>query len=163
MKQVIKEIKNLSLTWKIVSGIALLIIISVIITASSLITDSWRSKRFNNERLDQMTKVWATEQKAKEFENLANKYKAQNDLLKTQNEAQAEILKANDQRLNADAQNLTKILEQRKIENEKISNSADDINYQRCELCRECESSGYKLSDAFCGRCEATSQNSRGK
>jgi hypothetical protein len=163
MREIFWAIQYLSPRWKVFGGLALLIVLSGIITASSLIIDSWQSRKFEKKRSENEIKVWATEQKAKEFENLANKYKAQNDLLKTQNEAQAEILKANDQRLNADAQNLTKILEQRKTTNEKISNSADDYDYQRCELCRECERSGYKLSANYCRGCENTPQNSSGK
>lgn len=147
-------ISDLSPVRKILGVLILLIILFFIISASSFLTDRRQSQKFEKERTERLAEIWAAEQRAEDFEKLAGKYKAQNELLKVQNEAQAEILKANDSKLNGDAKKLDQILEQRKKQDEEISNSANDIDFQRCQLCQDCKRSGFQLSESFCGRCQ---------
>lgn len=146
MKQVIWAIKELSPRWKVFGGIGIAFILFAIITASSLATDHWTSRKFDNERTARNVQIWTAEEKAKEFGIAAEKFKAQNLLLKIQNEAQSEILKANDKQLEGDANKLTAILAQRKKQNEEISNSSDDADYQLRQLCGDIKSTGFKLN-----------------
>lgn len=81
----------------------------------------------------------------------ANKLLAQNEILKAQNEAQAEILTANGKRIDSvKVENLNKLSEKLNEKYDQISSSVDDVNVQRHHLCAEAASAGYKLSDEFC-------------
>lgn len=153
-QDILINLKRLSPLRKIIGGVSVIFIIFAIITASSIISVNWQSSTHKKERTALELKVWTAEQKAQDFENLALRFKGQNDVLKLQNEAQAEILKANDKRLEGDAVKLNEILNKRKTTNEEISNSLNDYDYQRCQLCADCKRAGFSLSDSFCGRCQ---------
>jgi hypothetical protein len=74
----------------------------------------------------------------------------QNEILRAQTEAQAEILKANDVRIAGNAKKLNQIFEERKKTYENIDASPDDIHFQRRAVCRDALRAGFRLSDAFC-------------
>jgi cell division protein FtsL len=153
LKQIFWTIQDISPIGKIFGGIALLLIILAIITASSLVSARWQSARFERESQSRTSEAWAAEQRAQEFERNALRYKAQNDLLRVQNEAQAEILKANDRKLEGDATKLVEILKERRETSERISQSIDDADHQRCSLCADARSAGFRLSAELCANC----------
>lgn len=163
MKEVFNSVKNLSLSAKIGCAVGLFFIFSAVITSTGLLIDRIEANKYARQAADTNAKVWAAKKKVDELTNAVNNLRKQNDILKIQNEARAEILKQNDARLSNDAKKINQILEERKKNVEKIANSADDLDYQRCELCFECERSGYKLSESYCRGCETAPQNSSGK
>lgn len=83
----------------------------------------------------------------------ADKFKTENSLLKQQQEATAEILRANDKKLEGDAEKLTLINKERQEKYEEI-NSDVDVNVRRCTVCDDYGRAGFKLSAEFCDQCK---------
>lgn len=80
----------------------------------------------------------------------AEKLAGQNDLLKMQTEAQAEILDAaKDKQAREQAENLNKISVRHQQKIEEI-NSEEDLRTATRAMCAEYKAEGYKLSDKLC-------------
>lgn len=109
--------------------------------------DGWADSRYLKDREQRMQQIARFEANEKQFA-------AENALLKKQNEATAEILKANDAKLAGDAKKFTDLLNERNKRYEEIDVDAD-FNSQLCGLCSDAVRSGFRLSDATCGRCKA--------
>lgn len=79
---------------------------------------------------------------------------AENALLKKQNEAQAEILTAADTKLAGNTTKFTELQKERQKQYETID-ADNNFDSQLCAMCRDAESSGFRLSANLCGRCKA--------
>jgi len=108
-----------------------------------------------------LAKVAVAESSAAQHIKNEQQLAAENALLKKQNEATAEILKQSDAKLNGDAANLTKLLDERNKKYDEIDADTDFDN-QLCGMCADFAKSGFRLSDATCGRCKATAKAGSG-
>ncbi len=100
-----------------------------------------------------LKKIETLEQQAARHAENEKQLAAENALLKKQNEATAEILRANDAVLRGDTTKFTELLEKR---NEKLKeiNADDDFDSQLCGLCADGIQSGLRPF-SFCERCQA--------
>lgn len=108
--------------------------------------DGWAESRYTRERDENLKKI-------QKFEGNEKQLAAENAMLKKQNEATAEILKANDAKLTGDATKFVDLLTERTKRNEAIDLD-NDFDTQLCALCDEGKRSGF-APFSFCGRCKA--------
>jgi hypothetical protein len=137
------------------------VIIPIILMASCFIAgrignsfgESRASKRFE-ELLTEKQKALETALNERDrFKAEATRLQGQNELLRQQEEATAEVLRANDKRLAGDSAKLQKLNEERKANYEKIENFVD-VNHRRCDVCDDYARAGFKLSAEFCNQCQ---------
>jgi hypothetical protein len=120
----------------------------------------WADSKYLREREENLKKVDEAIKRADEADARANErienekqLSAENQLLKKQNEAVAEILKANDAKLVGDARKFDDLVKQRQDKFDEID-ADKDFDAQVCGLCADAEKSGFKLSAAFCAPCQ---------
>lgn len=102
----------------------------------------WADSDYLQEREKIMGKIAESETRAKVHEENETQLKAQNEILKKQNEATAEILKANDARIKGDAQKFEELNRQRTAKLEEI-NADNDYASQIKGICRDYRESGF--------------------
>ncbi len=87
--------------------------------------------------------------------HLANEKKlaTENELLRTQNQATAQILVKNDAKISGDT---SKLVELQKQQQEKFKDIENEQDYDKalCEMCAEMKSAGFPLSGQTCARCQ---------
>ncbi len=141
---------------KVLTALAILIIVGAVIAGVFYLGvrsgDGWASSRYVKER-DQLQDT------IRRHEDNERQLAGENALLKKQNEAAAEMLKANDAKLAGDATKFADILIERNRRYEDID--ADrDFDTELCMLCREGRSAGF-APFSFCGRCKADPKDHR--
>lgn len=148
---------------KVLFGVAVFIILAVLAGVYYLGAVSWRGfsdSKYLKEREAALKRADDAEKRAAEYEQAGNahletekKLAAENELLKKQNEATAEILKQNDARIAGDASKFDDLVKERQKRLDDI-NADGDVSSQVCGLCEDAERSGFKLSAEFCRQCK---------
>lgn len=147
----IERFASQSPRFKTVAAVAVLAVIAGVLAFTFWLGvrsgDGWAESRYLQERDERMKKI----ERLLESERQLG---AENAFLRKENEAQAEILRANDARLALDAKKLDEL---RELRDEQIRTIDLDNNFdsQLCGLCSDYERAGFRLSDAVCGRCKA--------
>ncbi len=151
--------KFLSLTPRaklIIAAIVLLILTGVPLAAyfaGKSAAQAEADSKYLRERDKNLQKIAEYETRAAQFVLNERQLAAENALLKKTNEAQAEILLANDKKLAGDADKFTELVLER---NQRIADIDADSEFdsQVCGLCDDAKKSGFSLSKEFCARCE---------
>lgn len=129
-------------------GIALLSIAIVLFVAFRFgvnYGEGWTADKYIRERDARLKEI--ERYKANEIQ-LA----AENSLLRKQNEATAEILKANDKKIAGDAAKFAELLSERAKRMQDIDLDKN-FDSQLCGICTDSAKAGFPLSEEFCKRC----------
>lgn len=128
----------------ILGGIAL--ILGLVFWAGWSWSRSWADSEYLQQREENVKKMAALEASADEHAKKAADFEKENNRLKMQNEATAEILKANDAKIAGDAQKFVDLQKQRELKENEIQNTsgADSV----AGLCADAKRAGFTLS--FC-------------
>lgn len=135
-------------TWQkvaaILGGIAL--ILGLVFWAGWSWSRAWADSEYLQERDKRMAEIAVLEKSADQHAEKAEELAKENDRLKIQNEATAEILKTNDAKIAGDAQKFVDLQKQRELKENEIQSSsgADSI----AGLCADAKRAGFSLS--FC-------------
>ena len=107
---------------------------------------SWADSEYLQQREENMKAIALAEKSADDHAAKAAEFEKENNRLRAQNEATAEILKANDARIAGDAQKFVDLQKQRELKGDEIQNAsgADSL----AGLCADAKRSGFELS--FC-------------
>lgn len=134
--------------------VILLILIPVAFWFGTVKSREWADSEYLQDRIENEKKINQLEQSANDAHTRADTFAKENAGLKFQNEAQAEILKANDEKLRGDAKKLDELNDKRNQKNEEIANTPDADN--NCAACADFERAGFPLNNPECRRCKAT-------
>lgn len=113
----------------------------------------WKHRRFLEQVAEKDKKVEKNLAERDKFKVEADKLKIENSLLRQQQEATAEVLRANNKKLEGDAEKLKLINEERQKKYEEINRDVD-VTVRRCTVCADYARAGFKLSAEFCGQCD---------
>ncbi len=145
---------------KIIVGLVAFALVIGVLYAMFSFGSRLADHRYEQDRKARDARIAVLEANAARHEQNERELAAENALLRKQNEATAEILRANDRILEGNASNLTKLLTERNKRYEEID-ADNDFDSQLCGMCSDFASSGFPLSDATCGRCKTTPQAGR--
>lgn len=143
--------RQLVARWLIIIGAAIGLLLFVFYLGTSK-ARQWADSEYLQKSAERDAKIAALELSAEKHRGNADKLAAENAFLKKQNEAQAEVLTAQDAQLKGDASKLGKLLDARNKRNEEIDLTTD-FDAQLCGMCADFARSGFPLSDQTCGRC----------
>lgn len=135
-------------TWQrvvaILGGIAL--ILGLVFWLGLTWGRSWADSEYLREREKRLAEIAVLEKSADDHAKNEQVLAEENNRLKMQNEATAEILKANDAKIAGDAQKFVDLQKQRELKGNEIENTsgADSV----AGLCADARRAGFNLS--FC-------------
>jgi uncharacterized protein HemX len=127
--------------------LVMLIIAAALIGLGTYLGHQWADSKFLQEREQRLQQMAVLQASADQHAANEQKLAAQNEQLKQQNEAAAEILAKNDAKIAGDAQKFADDLKkQREQKENEIQNTSDADT--RAGLCADAKSAGFNLS--FC-------------
>lgn len=150
----LERFRSLSPRWKVGVIVGTLLIIAAFIYGVFSLGHAIADARFDKKRQTLEAEI---ESRKRNEAQLAG----ENALLKKQNEMAAELLDSADKKRGADAAKIfTDLANERAKQYENIDTDTD-FDSQLCGLCDDARRAGHALSDSFCGRCKAGSQDHR--
>jgi septal ring factor EnvC (AmiA/AmiB activator) len=123
-----------------------LVFVALLLFLGSRLGRSWADSEYLQQRDENLKKIAVLQASADQHAQNEQTLAKENERLKAQNEATAEILKQNDAKIAGDAKKFEDLQNQREQKQNEIQNANDTDT--RAGLCADAKSAGFNLS--FC-------------